>query len=199
MGLFLLLTFVTVCVFFFTSYPTLWIVLLTLLLLGIRVGFTGSAAGLLLVTFIGGYLTVEGHGPLRADVHGSSPSHVLFFQLFIVFSMLALYVIEVAKAANWKIRVSLETSENRFRSLAEASRDVIVLAELNGSRKYISPAVTEMLGWEQDDLIGEYYGHLAHPDDAPKIGVVLQQMRDGLETSPLSYRCPEERWQLPLA
>ena len=103
--------------------------------------------------------------------------------------MLALYVIEVAKAANWKIRVSLETSENRFRSLAEASRDVIVLAELNGSRKYISPAVTEMLGWEQDDLIGEYYGHLAHPDDAPKIGVVLQQMRDGLETSPLSYRC----------
>lgn len=188
-GLFLLLTLVSVGVFFYSSYPNLWIVLLTLLLLGVRVGFTGSAAGLLLVTLIGGYLTVRGHGPLRPDVHGSLPTRILFFQSFVGMSMLALYIIEVAKAASNRVRVNLESSESRFRSLAEASRDVIVLAELNGSRKYVSPAITEVLGWNQEDLIGEYYGHLAHPDDAPKIGELLQQMRDGNETSPLAYRC----------
>lgn len=188
-GLFLLLALVSVGVFLYTSYPTLWIVLLTLLLLGIRVGFTGSAAGLLLVTFIGGYMTVQGHGPLRPDMRGLLPGRILFFQSFVALSMLALYVIEVAKAASNRVRINLEASESRFRSLAEASRDVIVLAELNGSRKYVSPAITEMLGWNQEDLVGEYYGHLAHPDDAPKIGEVLQKMREGSETSPLAYRC----------
>ena len=188
-GLFLLLALVSVGVFFYSSYPTLWVVLLTLLLLGVRAGFTGSAAGLLLVTLIGGYLTVRGYGPLRPDVHGSLPARILFFQSFVAFSMLALYGIEVAKAASHRVRVNLESSESRFRSLAEASRDVIVLAELNGSRKYVSPAITEMLGWNQEDLIGEYYGHLAHPDDAPRIGELLQEMREGSETSPLAYRC----------
>ena len=188
-GLFLLLTLVSTAVFFYSSYPTLWIVLLTLLLLGVRVGFTGSAAGLLLVTLIGGYLTVKGHGPLGPDARSSLPGRILFLQSFVALSMLALYVIEVAKAASKRVRVNLEASESRFRSLAEASRDVIVLAELNGSRKYVSPAITEMLGWNQEDLIGEYYGHLAHPDDAPKIGEILQKMRNGSETNPLAYRC----------
>ena len=188
-SLFLLLGIVSTAVFLYTSYPTLWIVLLTLLLLGVRVGFTGSAAGLLLVTFIGGNFTVKGYGPLRPDGHGSLLSRMLFFQSFIALSMLSLYVIEVAKAASGRVRANLESSENRFRSLAEASRDIIVLAELNGNRKYVSPAITEMLGWEQDDLIGQYYGHLAHPDDAPKIGEVLQEMRDGNKTNPLAYRC----------
>ncbi len=188
-GLFVLLAVVTAGVFFFTSYPTLWVVLLILLLLGVRAGFTGSAAGLLLVTFIGGYLTVKNYGPLGAAQHGSLPARILFFQSFVALSMLALYVIEVAKAESWRIRVNLESSENRFRSLAEASRDVIVLAELNGSRKYVSPAITELLGWEQQDLVGQYYGHLAHPEDAPRIGQLLQEMRNGHETSPFAYRC----------
>ena len=188
-GLFLLLAVVSLGVFRFTSYPTLWVVLLTLLLLGVRVGFTGSAAGLLLVTLIGGYLTVKGYGPLGPDVHSSPRDRILFLQSFVALSMLALYVIEVAKAASNRVRVNLEASESRFRSLAEASRDVIVLTGLNGSREYVSPAITEMLGWQQEDLVGGYYGHLAHPDDICRIGELLQQMRDGSETSPLAYRC----------
>ena len=67
LGLFFLLSVVTLAVFRLSGYPLLWAVLLSLLLLGVRLGFVGSALGLLLVTSIGGFLSIEGHGPLGAD------------------------------------------------------------------------------------------------------------------------------------
>lgn len=188
-GLFLLLTSVTVAIFSLSEYPTLWLVLLILLLLGVRIGFTGSALGLLIVTFIGGYFTVKGLGPIRPEFHASLAARIFFFQTFIAFAMLTLYVMEVAMTASRRVRLRLEASEMRFRSLAEASRDVIVLAELTGSRMYTSPAVTELLGWNQEDMVGQPYSHLAHPDDVLKLRKLLDQLRQGQEASPLAYRC----------
>jgi diguanylate cyclase (GGDEF)-like protein/PAS domain S-box-containing protein len=188
-GLFLLLTGTTVAIFSLSAYPMLWLVLLILLLLGVRLGFTASALGLLVVTFIGGYLTVRGHGPIRPELPGSLAARIFFFQTFIAFAMLTLYATEVAMTASRRVRLRLEASEMRFRSLAEASRDVIVLAELTGSRMYTSPAVTELLGWNQEDMVGQPYSHLAHPEDVLKLGKLLEQLRQGQEASPLAYRC----------
>jgi diguanylate cyclase (GGDEF)-like protein/PAS domain S-box-containing protein len=103
--------------------------------------------------------------------------------------MLTLYVTEVAMTASRRVRLRLEASEMRFRSLAEASRDVIVLAELTGSRMYTSPAVTELLGWNQEDMVGQPYSHLAHPEDVLKLSKLLDQLRQGQKVNPLAYRC----------
>lgn len=188
-GLFLLICVVSVIVFRFSNYPMLWVVLLSLLLLGARLGFTGSALGLLLVTFIGGYFTIEGYGPLRPEIHGQLPRRVFVFQAFIGMSMLALYVTEVAMSASRRVRQRLETSETRFRSLAEASRDIIILAELNGRHKYVSPAISELLGWEQDDLLDQHYTRIIHEEDVPRVQQFVKDLRQGAASSPLAYRC----------
>jgi diguanylate cyclase (GGDEF)-like protein/PAS domain S-box-containing protein len=188
-GLLLLVCLVSLGVFRLTDYPMLWVVLLFLLLLGARLGFTGSAPGLLLVTFIGGYLTVEGFGPLGSNFHGSIVTRVFVFQLFIGLSMLALYVTEVAMSASRRVVRRLEASETRFRSLAEASRDVIILAELSGRRQYVSPAMTELLGWRQEELVDQHYTKIVHLDDVPRVQQFMQQLREGGEMSPLVYRC----------
>lgn len=188
-GLFLLLAGVSVFVFYYSKVPLVWVVLLFLLLLGARVGLAGSALGLLMVTFIGGLSTVYTHGPLALYIHGPMAEKVLMFQIFIVITMLALYLTEVAMARNARMRVGLEASETRFRLLAEASRDVIVLAGLDGERKYVSPAATELLGWSQEELIGVGCVTITHPEDAPNFARLLIQCREGQETGSLSYRC----------
>ncbi len=187
--LFLLLTAVSLFVFDYATAPLIWIVLLFLILLGARVGFTGSAAGLLLVTFIGGFSTVTGYGPLAANIQGALATQILLFQIFIGTTMVALYVTEVAMATSTRMRLGLEASETRFRLLAEASRDVIVLAGLDGERKYVSPAATELLGWTQQEMLAEDSPTITHPDDAPALANLLADCRDGKDTRTLSYRC----------
>ncbi len=185
-SLFLMLGVVSVGIFRLTTYPMLWVVLLSLLLLGVRLGFTGSAVGLLLVTFLGGYFTLQGYGPL--SMNGTLADRVLVFQLFIALSMFALYLTEVARSSRRRALRRLEASENRFRSLTEASRDVIMFAELNGSLQYISPAVTELLGWDEEDLVGESYRRFTHVEDIPKFDLAIQNLLTGADTSPVSYR-----------
>ena len=186
--LFLLLCGVTFAVFRMTTYPMLWFVLLFLLLLGVRVGFTGAALGLLAVMCIGGYLTSTGYGPLSQGAHESLKTRVLTFQSFIALSMIALYVTEAAMSANQRILLRLEASEDRFRSLAEASRDLIVLADLRGEYRYVSPAVTEMLGWASSDLI-DNPRQITHPDDLEKFSIMLDRLRLGDHVPALAYQC----------
>ena len=187
-GLFLMLGAVTLGVFRFTSYPMLWVVLLFLLLLGVRLGFTGSALGLLLVTSIGGYLTVEGYGPMGVVPGRLLVTRILLFQTFIGASMLALYVTEVVRSSGRRVLLNLETSEMRFRSMAEASRDVIVLAGVDGTPKYVSPAVTGLLGWHPAEMVGVQFRQITHPDDVPMVKESLKDMLAGRVTSPLAYR-----------
>ena len=188
-GLFLALIIVTFAVFRLTNLPMLWLVLLFLLLLGLRLGFTGSAAGLLVVTFLGGYLTVEGYGPLHSAVRGSLPQRILVFQVFIILSMFALYLTEVAMAARRRTLSSLEASETRFRSLAEASRDVIMLIDLGGRQRYVSPAITELMGWKQEDMIGHEINQILHADDLASVENTMIALKMGSEPGPLAFRC----------
>jgi diguanylate cyclase (GGDEF)-like protein/PAS domain S-box-containing protein len=189
LGLFLLLIAVSVFVFDFAKVPLVWLVLLILILLGSRVGFTGSALGLLLVLFIGGASTVLGHGPLIFALNGTLTTKIVMFQVFTFVSMLALYLTEVAMARSARTRLHLEASETRFRLLAEASRDIIVLAGLQGERKYVSPAATELLGWSQEELLAGHAFDMVYPEDMPKLANLLRDCREGKETTSLSYRC----------
>ncbi|WP_128913334.1 bifunctional diguanylate cyclase/phosphodiesterase [Granulicella sibirica] len=196
--LFTLLCVVALGVFRMTNYPMLWFVLLFLLLLGVRLGFTASAAGLLAVTFIGGYLTTEGFGPLGRTFIGPLEAPVLIFQTFVALSMVALYTTEAAMSVNQRVMSKLSASESRFRSLAEASRDVIVLTDIQGRRKYVSPAVTEMLGWLPDELVGRNDLSTVHSDDVPKMIEMVRALRNGDQPSPLAYQAlkkdGEYRW-----
>ena len=187
-ALIVLLAAVSIFVFYVAVTPLIWVVLLFLILLGARVGFTGSALGLLIVTFLGGFATATEHGPLSLTL-GSLSQKILMFQVFVATTMLALYLTEVARARSSRTTLRLEASENRFRLLAEASRDVIVLAGLDGERKYVSPAATELLGWTGDELLGSEHVEITHPEDTPKLTKLLRDCRAGKETNALSYRC----------
>jgi PAS domain S-box-containing protein len=56
---------------------------------------------------------------------------------------------------------------SRFRALVENSQTVVNLFALDGTLLYTNPAITTVLGWAPEDLIGRSGPDLLHPDDMP--------------------------------
>jgi diguanylate cyclase (GGDEF)-like protein/PAS domain S-box-containing protein len=184
-----LLCVVTVYVFWQTQFPFLFLVIPCLILIGLRLGLAGSALGLLVVSVIGGFLTTGGRGPTMLMRTNSQEAHILTFQFFIAISMLSLYLFELVMAESRRLQQSLQSSEAYFRLLAETSRDVIVLTDLEGERRYVSPAAAELLGWTPDELLGRSYREIVHPDDLGEFATLLEDCRLGKTGKILQYRC----------
>ncbi len=103
--------------------------------------------------------------------------------------MLSVYLLEVVMAESRRLQKSLQTSEAYFRLLAETSRDVIVLTDLEGARRYVSPAAAELLGWSPEELLGGSYRDLVHPDDLGEWKNLLADSGTGTTGKILQYRC----------
>lgn len=69
--------------------------------------------------------------------------------------------------------------ESDFRLLTEAATDTIVRGDLDGVRLYVSPSVTDLLGYAPQELIGRKAVELTHPDDLPAFRALMQEIRAG--------------------
>ena len=65
-----------------------------------------------------------------------------------------------------QMQIALAESEAQFRLLAENSSDMISRHDADGVFIYVSPACTVLLGYTPDELKGEPFTTLVHPDDA---------------------------------
>ncbi|HEY8026013.1 MAG TPA: PAS domain S-box protein [Burkholderiaceae bacterium] len=81
--------------------------------------------------------------------------------------------------ANASAKENLEQSERRYRMLAENMRDLIVVVDLNGVRKYVSPASLSLYGWLPEELLGSKSVSMAHPDDAPILSAAFASLASG--------------------
>ncbi len=59
----------------------------------------------------------------------------------------------------------LEEAKARFQTFVEHSNDIITVLDEHGVVKYESPAIEEVLGYSQEELIGENIFELIHPED----------------------------------
>jgi two-component system, sporulation sensor kinase A len=64
-----------------------------------------------------------------------------------------------------RIEAQLRDSEERFRLLAENSRDVIRLYDPETTIRYASPSCRTVLGYAPEELVGHYASEFQHPDD----------------------------------
>ncbi len=62
-------------------------------------------------------------------------------------------------------RVAMAESEAQYRLLAENASDVIWRTDLAGNIEWVSPSVSQMLGWRPDELIGRAVSELLNEDD----------------------------------
>ena len=97
-----------------------------------------------------------------------------------------------------RTRLALDASEARFRMLAENASDVVYIIDNTGAITWVSPSVTEILGYAPDELIGRKVRDLVHPDDV-RINEVRphEAVKAGLDRgqATLRFRDAEGAWR----
>jgi PAS domain S-box-containing protein len=83
---------------------------------------------------------------------------------------------------------AVRDSEARLRFLAESVTDIIGRITLDGIRRYVSPAVRQVLGYEPEELVGGSTFDLHHPDDAIGTKQALEALRQGAERAESTSR-----------
>jgi len=87
--------------------------------------------------------------------------------------------VEQARAA---VEAALRRSEEQYRLIAENTRDLISLVDLDGRFLYASPAHARALGRSPESLVGADAMEQVHPDDRPAVRAAWEQalaLREG--------------------
>lgn len=73
----------------------------------------------------------------------------------------------------------LADSRRWYRMLAENASDVVSLADVDGCIQWVSPSVTDLLGYPPDALVGTRSFDLLHPDDMTSASEAASAIADG--------------------
>ena len=86
-----------------------------------------------------------------------------------------------------KIEMALSENEEKYRSIVENTKDIIMLTSHDGLVEYISPACSDFLGYEPGELIGKN-PEIFHHDDIEKVHTALSNALRGIPGTNLEYR-----------
>jgi len=64
-----------------------------------------------------------------------------------------------------KAEAALHRSEELYRLITENTSDLICMLNWNGNYEYVSPSYKEVLGYDPQDLLGQSWFSLIHPED----------------------------------
>ena len=67
-----------------------------------------------------------------------------------------------------RIEERLRESEERFRALIQNALDIIMVTDVDGTKRYMSPSVERMLGYRPEEMLGTNTADYVHPDDLEK-------------------------------
>jgi diguanylate cyclase (GGDEF)-like protein/PAS domain S-box-containing protein len=77
----------------------------------------------------------------------------------------------------WDTFQAINRQEQRFRTLVEHSSDIISVYDMDGTTRYVSPALRHVLGEDPGEWIDRNAMELVHPEDARRIGLVFERLR----------------------
>jgi diguanylate cyclase (GGDEF)-like protein/PAS domain S-box-containing protein len=107
----------------------------------------------------------QGWIPSRISVHSAEAIAVMgAFVLFFIIRMAGATMEQKEEA-----EASLSQSEDRFRSLIQNSTDATIVVDESGLCTFVSPAITQLSGWESSELIGRLATDFVHPDDRERL------------------------------
>ena len=189
-GLLFLLFLVPLSVSRYTHLPMFFIIFPPLLLLVVRLGMGGGVLGVCSIAAFCAVYMLRGGGPIVALYNMSWQQQIFLIQILLASAVLCVALVGVVLNERRLLEQAARKSEQLYRLLAENSRDIIVLTDLQHRREYISPAVQWMMGWDPKELVGATYEtNIVHPEDIPAMTATLEALKAGEPAKTLSYRC----------
>ena len=171
-----------------TRAPILFMFYPLLLLVLMRMGLAWAAASTLYAAGIGTRMTLAGLGPF-AVINNAFPGEAgIRMQAFLAAGMFMAYSVSVVIESQKKAEQRLQEIVALHSLVTENSRDVIIIADFTGHRKFVSPAMETITGWNPKDLARYRTIELVHPADRPKAAAVVQSIRSGAEGGMVEVR-----------
>jgi PAS domain S-box-containing protein len=93
--------------------------------------------------------------------------------------VLGFFVLATDVTSLREAELRVETSEARYRLLADNSSDMIFQLDRDLVRRYISPASLQILGYEAADLVGTKPVGQIHPEDVEQVARTYDALLDG--------------------
>ena len=93
---------------------------------------------------------------------------------------------------------ALAESEHQYRLLAENATDVVYSIDPSGECNWVSPSVTEVLGWQPEEFVGRHVIEFMHPDDlATNLPEFQRIMAEGGSRghADMRYRTADGTWR----
>ncbi len=87
-----------------------------------------------------------------------------------------------------RVTEQIRESEERFRTLAENTLEIIGELDKKGRVLYTSPNITEFTGYEQEELVGHNFLKLLHPKDRRRIIVEYSRGVESKEAFHMEFR-----------
>jgi diguanylate cyclase (GGDEF)-like protein/PAS domain S-box-containing protein len=165
----------------FLLYPLLVLVLL-------RLDLGWAALGSLIAVAIGSSFTVRGHGPFAVSASITALESAILVQLFIASAMVILYSVSVVIASLREAKRRIQEIAAMHKLVTENSRDVIIVADFDGNRSFVSAAGTVWGGWTHDELIGRKSLDLVHPEDRARMAVTVRDLHAGKDGALAEFR-----------
>jgi diguanylate cyclase (GGDEF)-like protein/PAS domain S-box-containing protein len=109
-------------------------------------------------------------------------------QFFVACCIFTIYLVSVILEERDATEYRLQEVASIHSMVTDNSRDVILLADLDGCCTYASPAVESMNGWRPQELIRQTFSEQAHPDDRANVEDAVQRIRHGSDSAILEYR-----------
>jgi PAS domain S-box-containing protein len=160
-----------------TQVPAMAVIFPLLVLIQLRLGLGWASLATLLVAGAGSYVASRSGGTIQVSTPIGVETSDLRLQIFVAAAMFTLYSISV-------VVENLRSTERKLREIVylhelvtENSRDVIILADLEGNRSYVSAAARTIGGWEPEELRKGGSFAFVHPDDVAKAQEAVRKLR----------------------
>ena len=190
----LLCILVTVYVFSQTSFPWLFLIFPMLVMILLTAGVKGAACATPTIAAIACWATAHRLGPVWIARGSNIELHTIVLQAFlltIVATALAVgALLDERQAAEREARAG----QSIYLTLLDNAQDMILLSTFDGSKRYVSPRVKTLTGWEPEEFLGIPTFKTMHEGDRDVARAVIQSMRQGKVQHNFRYRirCKDE-------
>jgi diguanylate cyclase (GGDEF)-like protein/PAS domain S-box-containing protein len=184
----LMLAAVAVAAFSQNKMPLFILVFPVLVLLLMRLGLGWAALSTLFIAAAASWYSIHGAGPFAIPGSPNAVESSIQLQFFVACCLLTIYLVSVILEERDSTEYRLQQMASIHSMVTDNSRDVILLADLDGLRTYVSPAVESLNGWRPEELVNQKLSEQVHPEDRAMVEESVRKLRQGSEETIIECR-----------
>ena len=168
--------------------PVAFLLLPPLMVCVLRHHFSGFVPAIAVIALIATMATSAGRGPfvLGSETNDLVRSYQL--QLYLLCCCWVAFPVASVLAERRVLTHRVARSEHQYRMLADYSRDLIIRVDTHRNLDYISPSVTELLGWTREEYDQQRW-ELIHPEDVAILRDTMDPLYEKGGVASIVYRC----------